>query len=89
MFIDKYDSKVYVFNSTTGTWSSQSYSINYFNTGVTPSVDDSTGNFTFIDKYDSKVYIFNSKKGVWTSQQYNKTYFNSGISPNIITSETN
>lgn len=84
-FVDKYDRKVYAFNARTGIWSSQSYSINYYNNGIIPVVTSSNGNFIFIDKYDNKTYVFNSKTGTWISQIFSVNYSNNSIIPNLVT----
>lgn len=81
VFTDKYDRKVYAFNSKTGTWSPQIYNVNYYNNNfAVPEVTSSNGNFMFIDKYDRKVYVFNSKTGTWSSQIYNVNYYNNSFS---------
>jgi hypothetical protein len=78
-FIDSYDNKAYVYNVTTGTWSSQT-----FNTNASPTLLASNGNFAFMDNYDSKAYSYNGKTGVWSSQT-----FNVNASPDFIVSNGN
>ena len=75
-FMDYYDNKAYAFNTSTGTWSFQS-----FNTNATPELVTSNGNFGFIDNYDNKAYTYNGKTGVWSSQT-----FNTNASPDFIIS---
>ncbi len=75
-FTDKYDSKVYVLNSKTGTWSSQTYNVGYTNNNNIPEITAKNGNIMFIDRYDGKVYIFSSRSGVWASQPYSAGYIN-------------
>ena len=72
-FVDNYDNKVYVYNTTLGTWASQ-----IFNTNESPTLIANNGDFVFIDNYDNKVYSYNRKTGNWTSQ-----IFNTNESPNL------
>jgi len=65
-FKDSYDHKMYVFNATTGVWSSQTY-----NSQGSPALVAFNGGFYFKDTYDSKFYVFSSKTGAWTAQNYN------------------
>ncbi|TBX70016.1 hypothetical protein EZL74_06255 [Flavobacterium silvisoli] len=78
-FIDLYDNKVYVYTSTVGTWSSQS-----FNANASPQLIESNGNFAFVDFYDNKAYSCNGKTGIWSSQT-----FNPNASPDLVTSNNN
>ncbi|WP_157676828.1 hypothetical protein [Chryseobacterium sp. T16E-39] len=80
-FTDKYDRKVYAFNSKTGTWVPQIYNVNYANNNyAVPEVTSTNGNFIFIDKYDRKVYVFNARTGAWASQVYHVNYLNNNFS---------
>ena len=78
---DKYEGKIYVLNSKTGLWTSQTYNAGYTNNNTTPEVTAKNGNIMFIDSYDSKVYMYSSRTGSWTSQTYSATYTNNNSIP--------
>lgn len=85
-FLDKFDRKIYAFNSKTGTWSSKLYNVGYSNNNILPTITASNGNIIFTDKYERTVNVFNSKTGNWSSQLYNIWYYNNGyLSPNVVT----
>ena len=75
-FMDYYDHKAYAYNTSTNSWSFQS-----FNPSAAPDLVTSNGNFGFIDYYDNKAYTYNGKSGTWSSQ-----LFNGSLSPNLIVS---
>ena len=72
-FNDYNDDKIYVFNSLSNSWSSQTY-----NSGTSPSIEEAKGNFIFNDYNDDKIYVFNANSDLWSSQTYN-----SGTSPSL------
>jgi len=78
-FVDFYDNKAYVYNSTLSTWASQS-----FNASASPDLIGSNGNFAFVDFYDNKAYTYSNKTGNWSSQT-----FNASASPTLVTSNNN
>ncbi|MDN3695602.1 hypothetical protein QWZ06_26910 [Chryseobacterium tructae] len=85
-FLDKFDRKIYAFNSKTGIWSSKLYNVEYTNNNITPTISASNGNIIFTDKYERTVNVFNSKTGNWSSQLFNVWYYNNGhSSPEVVT----
>jgi hypothetical protein len=78
-FVDYFDNKVYVYNSSTAAWSSQVY-----NSNSSPTLLGANGNFSFIDNFGSKVYFYSGKTATWSSQA-----FNANSSPTAIGSNGN
>ncbi len=58
--------KVYVFNTTSSSWSSQSYVSGFASIAMYQSI----GNFLFNNPNESKVYIYNARTNSWGSQVY-------------------
>lgn len=65
-FDDTIANKMFVFQTSSSTWSSQSY-----NGNANPTLISSNGSFAFDDTIENKVYVYNGKLGTWLSQNYN------------------
>ena len=73
VFDDYTDYKIYVFNSSKSTWSSQTY-----NSNVNPTIILNNGSVSFDDYADKKIYVYDANSGNWSSQTYN-----SNVNPTI------
>ncbi|MEM6684305.1 MAG: hypothetical protein AAF617_00805 [Bacteroidota bacterium] len=67
LVFDAFDAIVYVYNSTTGVWSSQTINPSVSQTSVL----SSNGNFLVFDDFDNIVYAYSNATGTWFSQTIN------------------
>jgi len=62
-FVDYSDDKIYVFNSKSNNWSTQSISAS-----ASADLIATNGNFGFVDYSGDKIYVFNSRRNGWSTQ---------------------